>query len=146
MELDENVQYGCVILNFDWTKLILSIASTLFRDIILAKNLFLEKHAIFKKLSAIYADDVPEWNQLDRESRVIPRDKEVRCVYRQYSKKGSLDSISSLARELIAVIPVPSRARIYQALLTELETETNVDLAPTIPSFLNEAILILEEQ
>lgn len=31
-------------------------------------------------------------------------------------------------------------------MLTELETETNVDLAPTIPSFLNKAILILEEQ
>ena len=93
MELDENVQYGCVFLKFDWTKLIPLLASTLFRDIILAKNLFLEKHAIFKKLSAIYADDVPQWNQLDRESRIIPRDKEVRCVYRQYSKKGLLDSI-----------------------------------------------------
>jgi hypothetical protein len=42
--------------------------------------------------------------------------------------------------------PVPSRSRIYQALLTEFETETNVDLAATIPSFLNEAMLILEEQ
>jgi len=70
-------------------KLIRSTASTLFCDIILAKKLFLEKHAIFKKLSAIYADNVPEWNRLDHEARTIPKDKEVRCVYRQYSKKGS---------------------------------------------------------
>jgi hypothetical protein len=46
------------------------------------------------KLSAIYSDSVPLWNKLDRESRVIPGDNEVRCVYRQYSKKGSFDSIS----------------------------------------------------
>ena len=61
-------------------------ASTLFRDIVIPKNPFLEKHAIFKKLSAIYADDVPEWNRLDRGSRQIMGDKEVWCVYRQYSK------------------------------------------------------------
>ena len=45
-------------------------------------------------------------------------------------------------------MPVPSRSRIYQALLVELETTKNADLTSelTIPSFLNEAILISEEQ
>ena len=69
-------------------------ASTLFRDIVFPKNPFLEKHANFKKLSAIYADDVPEWNRLDHGSCQIMGDKEVWCVYRQYSKKGFFDSIS----------------------------------------------------
>jgi len=40
-------------------------------------------------------------------------------------------------------MPVPSRSRIYQALL---ETEKGSELTTTIPSFLNEAILISEEQ
>ncbi|KIM36002.1 hypothetical protein M413DRAFT_20657 [Hebeloma cylindrosporum] len=112
--------------HWNWMKTS-NMASTLFREIILSKNLFLEKHTIFKKLSAIYAENVPEWNKLDRHSRIV-RNKEVQCVYRQYSKK------------------VPSRSRIYQALLAEVETETSTDLTPTIPSFLNEAILISEEQ
>ena len=131
---------------------ILRAASTLFHDITLAKNLFVEKHAVFKTLCAIYAGSVSEWNKLDRSARAISADKEVRCVYRQYSKKGLYWFFKILSHRISAdyFISVPSRSRIYQALLAELEAEPdktpNENLTPTTPSFLNEAILIIEEQ
>jgi len=60
----------------------------LFRNIGRTKQLFIQKQDAFKSLSNLYADQVPEWNMLDRGLRTVDSDKEVQCVYRQNQKKG----------------------------------------------------------
>ncbi|KAF8955089.1 hypothetical protein BDZ97DRAFT_1968746 [Flammula alnicola] len=112
--------------HWNWAKTS-NMAATLYNEVERAKELFLEKHATFKTLCALYADKVTMWNQMDRRPR-MGDDREVQSVYRQNEKK------------------VPSQSRIYHSLLAELKSMPKPTLQITVPSFLNEALLISANQ
>ncbi|KAF8810573.1 hypothetical protein BYT27DRAFT_7091579, partial [Phlegmacium glaucopus] len=114
--------------HWNWMKTS-NMVSQLFNDLIRARDLFDQKHTAFKILCAVYADKISEWNSLDRHERRL-EGKEIVCVYRHNNTK------------------VPSQSRVFQALLAELESAEprKESLETTTLSYLNEAILIAEEQ
>ena len=90
MELEEDGKHGSVPhVNGCHLPLIISLATTLYNQIIEAKRLYLQKRDHFRGLSELFATKVPKWNKLDRNSRVTSRNKEVQCVYRFNQKKGN---------------------------------------------------------
>jgi hypothetical protein len=119
--------------------------SQLFDDIVCARDLFGQKHTAFKILCVIYADKIPEWDALDRHERRLDG-KEIMCVYRHNNTKGTSSPIQIVQAHFSA--SVPSRSRIFQALLADIEAAeaSEKSLEATTLSYLNEAILIAEEQ
>lgn len=64
-------------------------ADTLFRDLTHARELFIEKHAVFQMLCILYANKLPDWNNMDRRERKMDG-KEVQCVYRHSKRNGTI--------------------------------------------------------
>lgn len=56
-------------------------------DIHRAKALFVLKRDIFKALTELYHDRVPQWTKADRTARLTKSGREVESVYRQKSDK-----------------------------------------------------------
>ncbi|KAG5635469.1 hypothetical protein H0H81_011142, partial [Sphagnurus paluster] len=119
--------------DWNWKKVANIEATTLENDVAYAKRLFLHKRAHFQGLSQLYADQVPTWDKMDRNSHVKGPDKEVRCVYRHDQQK------------------VPSQSAIYQFLLySEAHRKEKADLNAAglgkVAVFLNEGLNIARLQ
>ena len=56
-------------------------------DICRAKALYESKRDVFKALTELYRDHVPQWNKADRTAHVSKKGKEVDSVYRQKTEK-----------------------------------------------------------
>jgi hypothetical protein len=93
----------------------------------------------------IYAEKIPVWDALDRHERRL-EGKEIMCVYRHNNTKGTSGPTQIVQAHFST--SVPSRSHIFQALLAELEAAepSEKSLEATMLSYLNEAILIAEEQ
>ncbi|KAF9545129.1 hypothetical protein CPC08DRAFT_798420 [Agrocybe pediades] len=65
---------------WNWLKTV-NMPYTLQRELLLAKSLFISKHAAFKTMCRLYSDKLREWDKADRHQRLLVG-KEITCVYR----------------------------------------------------------------